>query len=579
MSQGGQFVENDVPPIGRECGVDRGSAERIPIGSEYQVQCAGTGRNGLVHGDIAVHDGIGGSGIPRVKRQGRCPCATDFRDRGIDRDIPVRRLDRDIRIAVQGCGYRVSIYGGRCRSARTGCHGHVGRIKQPQAPLAAFSTGIDFSERGHAQILATRRLDLAALPRPRAARGDLAGHPGRLSRPQHGGAAIAVFGGVGANHAALLLHHGLRFANGGVLALPAAADQHLAAAGRTGGVEFAAGRQRHAAAGGDDLAAPVAGLAADGQHLAADPGFAGTAVEPDLAVLRGQGVGAHHAGLVDGHAQRLGGAVGGEDDAAAVGADQALVFDLGGGRGIDGDADQAAGAEFQARVLAGGQGHLAGRGADAAAVLDRAAHQGDETAFAGGEFAVVDDAGIAAGEPVVAGEEVRVGQVHGRGHQAADVHPGRGPEHDAAGGQQEHLAIGAEVAVDLGGVGGQHAVEHDGTGGGLHEADGGLAADVEGLPVGDHPGRVLLHGHAGGRLGDGPRAGDDLGAGGQGRGRGWRGVAVGQGQDEHRGAQGAARRTGLAQGARGFVRDDPGVAAGTPNDLECLVHLSTSCGA
>jgi hypothetical protein len=54
---------------------------------------------------------------------------------------------------------------------------------------------------------------------------------------------------------------------------------------------------------------------------------------------------------------------------------------------------------------------------------------------------------------------------------------------DAVGIDQEHLAVGVEVAEDLTAIGSGDAVDRDGAGIGLHEVHGGLAADVERQPV------------------------------------------------------------------------------------------------
>ncbi|MDR4501358.1 MAG: hypothetical protein MRJ96_07910 [Nitrospirales bacterium] len=97
----------------------------------------------------------------------------------------------------------------------------------------------------------------------------------------------------------------------------------------------------------------------------------------------------------------------------------------------------------------------------------------------------VDDA---AGRPVsrkviLAGHEFLHAQTMGGGHEAADIDVGARCEIHAVGIGQEHLAVGVELAENLAGVGALDAIEYDTAGRGLIEIDGGLAANIECVPV------------------------------------------------------------------------------------------------
>lgn len=112
----------------------------------------------------------------------------------------------------------------------------------------------------------------------------------------------------------------------------------------------------------------------------------------------------------------------------------------------------------------------------------------------------------------------------GGGNEGAGVHLGTSSEDDAVLVDDVDLALGVDFALDLGGgcAGAQDFVEGDpfagvGSAGGLVEIDGGVLADIEGIPVeeglggglGDSDGVAGLDGRVG-ALPFGVGAGEDF---------------------------------------------------------------------
>lgn len=275
-------------------------------------------------------------------------------------------------------------------------------------------------------------------------------------------------------------------------ALPAAADIYLAAAGSTRRLDLAVTGER-------DL----------------------IAFQPDHAAALGQAAGLQRAGMVDDAAQHVVGGAGGENDEAAGRLHGLAVFhQRGHRRRLHFHARQTTSIELQRVRVAGGQRYRAQLRDDDAVVAHLGRQQGDVAVDVRIEVAVVDHAArrAVAGEAVVAGHEVGVGNRMCGGDQSADVDAGGGAEVDPGGVGEEDLAVGVEVAEDLAGVAGEHAVERHGAGRGLDEIHRRSAADVEAPPVDGGALRGLgdVHGRAG--LRDGGLPGDHLAAGGQGMG-------------------------------------------------------------
>ena len=267
----------------------------------------------------------------------------------------------------------------------------------------------------------------------------------------------------------------------------------------------------------------VAALRRRGVQGAADMqavlGHAGQ--EEDFALLAGgQGLGFEDTLVRDAQGGEVAGGLGSQQDLAAGGLDGPAVADQRVDRGfLDGEGDRAA--DVQRDLAAGAEEDGATGGGEIAFVDDLRGDHGDDAAPAvghGDDVALVADTGLASTrEDVVAGKEVRVGQGEGRRHEAADVDSGRGREQDAVGVEQEDLAVGREVALEDRGIGADDAVEGDGGGRGLDEADGLAGGDVEAPPLDDGPGGGLGDGHPRGGGGDGRLTGGDAAAGRQGR--------------------------------------------------------------
>ena len=283
-------------------------------------------------------------------------------------------------------------------------------------------------------------------------------------------------------------------------------------------------------------------------------------------------------------------------------------------RGADAEAVELAlaavgGGKVERDALACGQGHGARLRDQNTAVAHFGGKHGDVTAQARLDAAFVDDAagGTVALKAGFAGHEVGIGHLVRGGHDAAHVDRGARRKVHARRVDEIHLAVGVDLAVDLAGVGGQHAVERHAALAGLHKVDRGLAADVEAAPVDDGAVAGLIDGQGVGVLDDAGLTGSHLPASGQLRGRRWRGhdAACDHGQcqclksvERHAGTvtcTGARGRGRLAAGLAGaglhfaaatgrFAHGHPGQANLAPDDFEdavqCGVHgkyLRTGC--
>ena len=210
------------------------------------------------------------------------------------------------------------------------------------------------------------------------------------------------------------------------------------------------------------------------------------AEQDDLAVLLAEGLRLDHAGVVDHGLEQGVASIGGEQYLAAVGFDQLMVFHHGIDHGlIDLHVKQAITGKIQGDRIASGQGHGTLVGDDDAVVAHRAAEQGDAATVNCADVTLVDDAGVAAValEFVVAGGEIAVADVQRGGHQAADIDLCASAEQHAIGVDQEHPAIGIELAHDLRAIGTQHAVQRNRVAAGLVEGHFVAGGNIEALPV------------------------------------------------------------------------------------------------
>ena len=139
----------------------------------------------------------------------------------------------------------------------------------------------------------------------------------------------------------------------------------------------------------------------------------------------------------------------------------------------------------------------------------------------GFDAALVDHCGCAAAplKLVIARHEVGVCDAQGGRREAVGVDAAVFAKEHAIGVDQDHLAIGIELAQNLAGVGAGHAVEHDGVCARLGDVDFGVLANVKGGPVHNCFGGALVDVHDGAVGVDAGCALGHLAAGGHGRDR------------------------------------------------------------
>jgi hypothetical protein len=138
-------------------------------------------------------------------------------------------------------------------------------------------------------------------------------------------------------------------------------------------------------------------------------------------------------------------------------------------------------------ALAGGEYHVAVRRLDDAVVFDVGRDECDQAAAGGADHALVDDAAGARllGEVEPACGKVGIRQTQRGNHQPADVDLSAGPEGDAVLVDQEHAPVGLQRAEDHAGAAAGDAVQDLAQGAGLDEAGDLALPDRESPPV-DH---------------------------------------------------------------------------------------------
>ena len=192
-----------------------------------------------------------------------------------------------------------------------------------------------------------------------------------------------------------------------------------------------------------------------------------------------------HAGIVDHTGYQTVSAAGSEQHLAAVGAEQTAV----GCKCIYcvfgyGEAEQLVTAEIEGHTAASSEGYgTAGRG-DSAGVGHGGAQQRYIAAGCGIERAgVANPGGAGAGEAVVAGGQIGVGDIEGGGDQAADVDLRARPEDQAVGVDEVNLTVGLELTEDAAAIDIADSVDRECGGGGLIEVHRLCGTHVEGGPV------------------------------------------------------------------------------------------------
>ena len=222
--------------------------------------------------------------------------------------------------------------------------------------------------------------------------------------------------------------------------------RHLHGQARVAAALPVAARQHRAAAGG----AIGVNAAGAGQHNAVSH-------QDNLAAIGAQAAGAQLAAVLDHRALQAGQRVGRQNDVAAFGHHCAAVFyQRGNGLRRGGDASQAGARaiEVQRDGLARGQSHGTSLCHDHALVTHFGREQGDVAAQGGVQLPVVDHAAGSTGaveDGLARHEIIRIGSADG-GHQTAHIHLRGRREINAVRVAQEHLPVGADLAVNLTGV-------------------------------------------------------------------------------------------------------------------------------
>ena len=355
-----------------------------------------------------------------------------------------------------------------------------------------------------------RGFDQAAVAALRAAaRHDGAVSTGRIVGPQHGSATLAV--GESVNIDGRVRAHVYR---GGILhrrvvALIAAADQHRTAAGVARGID-ARTKQANVMGGRRDAAASLSRALAGNIQRAADVHCAvfHAAQQLDGAVVVLNGLRLDHASVVDRVGEQASHRLRGHQHIAAVGFDQAAVFHQRIDRPlIDRHVQQLVACHVERDGVACCQCNRAKLGRNHTLVADVRAQQGHIATVADADRSLINDrARAGAGKLVVARHEVGIGDVHGGSHQATHIDRCALPKQDAVGVDEEHLAVGRQVAQDVGRIGANDAVERHRTAAGLHELHGLAGLNAEALPVDGHVRRGLVNRHVGWRAANGGAA-------------------------------------------------------------------------
>ena len=249
--------------------------------------------------------------------------------------------------------------------------------------------------------------------------------------------------------------------------------------------------------------------------------------QQDFSVPLLQRIRLNRAAVADDAGRQLVGGLAGHDDLPAIGNDELFVVDQGlDSGGVYLYVEQPVRACLQGDLVACGHDDAAELGADDAVVAHRGGQQGNTAAILGSDFTLIDDAagGAAPVEGVVAVFKISVADVHGAGNEAAHIDLAACTEYDAVGVDEPHLPIRIQLPVNLAGIALGDAVQGDGAAVVLVEGDTGVFADVEAGPVDDGFAAALVDRHLAAGLADFGLPCCHMAAGGQsmgGRGRGY----------------------------------------------------------
>ncbi len=195
----------------------------------------------------------------------------------------------------------------------------------------------------------------------------------------------------------------------------------------------------------------------------------------------------HDPGIVDLRRQHAVRRLGGHDHATAVGDDRPLVLHERVQRAlVDGHVDQRIAVEVQRDLAPRRHRHRAERRGDHPVVPHRFAEQRDIAALPCSDPPLIDDGGRGrAGEVVLPGHEIRIGDVERRGDEPADIDLRAPGEQHARRIDDEDLPGRVDGAGDHARLITGDAIEGDRAGARLVEVDRLLRADGEALPVDD----------------------------------------------------------------------------------------------
>ena len=454
--------------------VDRAADDDVVVGIQSQVGRAGAG---------AARDG-------RTDRDVACFCADA---RGADHHIGAR-----FEQAVDGgIGNRRAAAAGRPGAAALVVV-HAGRgdfdvpgVKQPSACLACGCTGVALHAVGVQLVARGFNAATVAAQGPTASQ-QLALHLGAALGvadvgPDHHGAAVAFVQRGGIQHNTGFHDHFIGLSDEGVLTLPVATDQDLAATGLATGIDPRLRRQGDLVAGHHHLAALAASRHTGGADLATHVHQTlRAAIQEHAAFAVHQRQSFNRAALLN-HATQNGiRAASRQDHQAAIGPNDLLVDHQGVHHGLlDQHRHQLAVGELQNGFRARGQGHCAFSRQQHAFVAHLGGQQSNVATQGRGDLSLVHHRALLAvdGQGCAKLIEILVGNRLRGGHQTGHIHLGCGAKQHTGRVADEHLAIGAQAAQNLTRVGIEHPVQHHSVGIGLVELHRGLAANVETVPV------------------------------------------------------------------------------------------------
>ena len=470
--------------IGRASGVDGGVQINAAGGIQGQPLAAAP-RQAIHQGDVSRTSGRDADGLHGdvVVGQGRLQRA----------DLQEGKIMGWIGVVVGGeVSECVAVVGHPTGAGRV-AYGQVGGVQQQGPVFAKFCRGIHLSSEvqmlfaGHLhQATVATRFTTLGFNRP--------GEAGALIGPNDDLAAIALCGGVGANHCAFTHVTDLGVGDFGVFALIVTTEQHCASAGRPRGINLAASQDAKFGARHHNLSA----LAASGSGVQRPSVFDNTALgdqSDGAAITTHHATRLNQATIVDGQARQLSCGLDRHEHHTAIGPNHATVLDVGLKDTLL-NLYASGSPQVQAHFLSSGHQHLSAGREDFTQVLHPRCNHGHRTTVLCMDVALIDHRlpGRTC-QSEIALHEVIVAHAQRGGQDGGDLYPGSRAEKNAIGIEQENTAIGDQASLNGGGVAAQHAVQRDGLCARLNKLNLLTAANIEGLPVDRHLVAGLMDGH------------------------------------------------------------------------------------